>query len=93
MKKTIYKCRDCGKKIEEKDGEFLNGKLLKYKEEHSEEEHWIFKCNECFAKNTELDNFQDCEVYSRVVGYIRPIQQWHASKREEYRERKPFKIK
>ncbi|MFC1789705.1 ribonucleoside triphosphate reductase [Patescibacteria group bacterium] len=35
---------------------------------------------------------QSCEVYSRIVGYIRPIQQWHASKREEFRLRKEFKV-
>jgi hypothetical protein len=27
------------------------------------------------------------------VGYIRPVQQWNDSKREEFRQRKTFKIK
>jgi anaerobic ribonucleoside-triphosphate reductase len=27
------------------------------------------------------------EVYSRVVGYYRPIQDWNEGKREEFRER------
>ncbi len=31
-----------------------------------------------------------CEVYSRVVGYIRPIDQWNAGKQEEFKERKTF---
>ena len=31
-----------------------------------------------------------CEVYSRVVGYIRPIDQWNAGKQEEFKERKMF---
>ncbi|MCC7552417.1 ribonucleoside triphosphate reductase [Candidatus Micrarchaeota archaeon] len=31
-----------------------------------------------------------CEVYSRVVGYIRPVKQWNAGKVEEYKERKVF---
>jgi ribonucleoside-triphosphate reductase len=31
-----------------------------------------------------------CEVYSRVVGYIRPIKQWNAGKYEEYKERRVF---
>lgn len=34
-----------------------------------------------------------CEVYSRVVGYIRPINQWNRGKLEEYKERKTFKLK
>jgi anaerobic ribonucleoside-triphosphate reductase len=31
-----------------------------------------------------------CEVYSRVVGYFRPVQQWNEGKREEFKERKGF---
>lgn len=31
-----------------------------------------------------------CEVYSRVVGYIRPVDQWNAGKQEEFKERKLF---
>jgi ribonucleoside-triphosphate reductase len=30
---------------------------------------------------------KDAEVYSRVVGYYRPIQNWHVGKLEEFRER------
>ena len=28
-----------------------------------------------------------CEVYSRVVGYFRPVRQWNAGKRQEFAER------
>lgn len=31
-----------------------------------------------------------CEVYSRVVGYIRPVQQWNDGKRAEYGRRTTF---
>jgi ribonucleoside-triphosphate reductase len=31
-----------------------------------------------------------CEVYSRVVGYIRPISNWNEGKEAEFRERKTF---
>ena len=31
-----------------------------------------------------------CEVYSRVVGYLRPVDQWNAGKQEEYKERKIY---
>lgn len=34
-----------------------------------------------------------CEVFSRIVGYLRPTSQWNEGKQSEYRERKPFKIK
>ncbi len=33
-----------------------------------------------------------CEVYSRVVGYLRPIEHWNDGKQEEFKERKTFKI-
>ena len=31
-----------------------------------------------------------CEVYSRVVGYFRPVHNWNKGKRQEYTERKEF---
>lgn len=31
-----------------------------------------------------------CEVYSRVVGYIRPVSQWNEGKQEEFAERHLF---
>jgi ribonucleoside-triphosphate reductase len=33
-----------------------------------------------------------CEVYSRVVGYLRPLNQWNEGKKEEFKMRKTFKI-
>ncbi len=33
-----------------------------------------------------------CEVYSRVVGYLRPVEQWNDGKQEEFKGRKTFKI-
>lgn len=43
-----------------------------------------FKCPECGA---------DCEVYSRVVGFIRPVQQWNKGKKQEFKDRKEFVIR
>lgn len=34
----------------------------------------------------------DCEVFSRVVGYIRPVRQWNEGKKTEFSARKSFKI-
>ncbi len=31
-----------------------------------------------------------CEVYSRIVGYLRPIQHWNVGKRQEWKERKVY---
>lgn len=40
-----------------------------------------FTCPKCGAKS---------EVYSRIVGYMRPVSQWNDGKREEFRDRKLF---
>ncbi|NLF87021.1 MAG: hypothetical protein GX571_13060, partial [Lentisphaerae bacterium] len=32
----------------------------------------------------------ETEVYSRVVGYLRPVSQWNEGKQEEFRERSTF---
>ena len=42
-----------------------------------------FTCPECGA-NT--------EVYSRITGYYRPVQNWNAGKTQEYRERREYKV-
>jgi ribonucleoside-triphosphate reductase len=81
-------CHDCGKEIVIKDQEIENGVYLSYDNAGSKIN--IFKCKECFAKNPSLTNFQECEVYSRVVGYIRPVSQWHKGKKQEFGERKEF---
>lgn len=33
-----------------------------------------------------------CEVYSRVVGYLRPVQGWNKGKKEEYAMRKMYDV-
>jgi ribonucleoside-triphosphate reductase len=32
------------------------------------------------------------EVYSRVVGFFRPVQEWNKGKKEEFKDRKAYKI-
>ncbi len=43
-----------------------------------------FTCPECG---------KDAEVWSRVTGYLRPVQNYHIGKKEEYKERKMLVIK
>ena len=35
---------------------------------------------------------QECEVYSRVCGYHRPVKFWNAGKQSEFKQRKMYKI-
>ena len=44
-----------------------------------------FECPKC-------EDHQPCEVYSRVVGYLRPVQQWNKGKKSEYALRKTFVV-
>ena len=33
-----------------------------------------------------------CEIYSRVVGYLRPVQQWNEGKAQEFKDRTNFSV-
>ena len=33
-----------------------------------------------------------CAVYSRIVGYLRPIESWNLAKRQEFKDRKVYKF-
>lgn len=44
-----------------------------------------FDCPKCTIE-------QPCEVYSRIVGYLRPVSQWNIGKKEEFKDRKEFKL-
>ena len=35
---------------------------------------------------------EECEIYSRIVGYIRPVNQWNKGKQAEFKTRKTFKV-
>ncbi len=33
-----------------------------------------------------------CEVYSRIVGYLRPVQDWNEGKQQEFAERETYSV-
>jgi len=80
MKKLI--CHDCKRELEAGD-EFVLYEVVSDK---------FIKCKACYEKDPVLKNFQRAEVYSRVVGYIRPVQQWNKGKQAEFGDRKEFCI-
>ncbi len=43
-------------------------------------------CPKCEAEGRQTK----CEVYSRVVGYLRPVEQWNNGKQEEFKQRSMF---
>ena len=83
----IINCHDCGKTLETKKDKIISGYLLEYKT--NGESKFIIKCKECYEADKSFK--QKCEVYSRVVGYIRPVSQWNRGKKKEYKDRKEYK--
>jgi anaerobic ribonucleoside-triphosphate reductase len=75
-----YTCHDCGKSIEH------NEEYMPYKVGSE----LYTKCKECHKKDSVLRNFQQTEVYSRVVGYIRPVTQWNKGKQAEFKDRAEY---
>lgn len=78
------KCWDCKKLLEKGDEYMLY---------EDNDNNLFFKCKPCHQKEPLLKNFQKTEVYSRVVGYIRPVKQWNPGKKQEWKDRKTFNPK
>jgi hypothetical protein len=95
----IYKglCHDCGKHVTVKaelaeDGTITVAGGAVYKVTKGIYTVYYFKCDSCFEKDHTLCNWQDCDVYSRVVGYLRPVNHWNKGKVAEWDKRKEFVI-
>ena len=90
-------CHDCETPVEvtatqRKDGAIeVAGDGCVYKVKIGLDDRYYFKCSSCFRKNKTLTDFRPCEVFSRVVGYLRPINQYNLGKKEEFKMRKVFK--
>jgi len=52
-----------------------------------------FKCLKCLEEDNNMISPTKTEVFSRVCGYLRPIQSYNLGKKEEFRMRKNFDIK
>ncbi len=82
------KCFDCGCDIKIQDKDIENGVLLEY--EDNDEQLFAMKCSDCYKKNEGISDYKKCEVYSRIVGYLRPVQNYNPGKKQEYEERKEY---
>lgn len=70
------------------DGFMISGGAV-YEPDLGSGKFWL-KCDEYYELNPMLTDFQPCEVYSRVVGYLRPVSQWNDGKQAEFSMRKTF---
>ena len=84
-------CMDCGKDFDislERTGpeqiKIENGVIGK------REGEYLFKCNNCWKVDKNFGTFT--EVYSRVVGYLRPVNHWNPAKQEEFGMRKTYEV-
>jgi anaerobic ribonucleoside-triphosphate reductase len=55
------------------------------KVEHRGVIYWV--CHTC-----EKTIGRACEVYSRIVGYLRPVNNWNSAKQEEFKQRKTYSV-
>ncbi len=89
------KCHDCGEPvniiaiIEGENSVNISGGAV-YEVDGLVGSELYLKCDVCFGKNKVLRNYQDNEVWSRVVGYLRPVNQYNPGKQEEFKDRKMF---
>lgn len=44
------------------------------------------------TKSTTRQGRTVCEVFSRIVGYMRPVSQWNDGKAEEFKMRTAYKV-
>ena len=87
------KCHDCGCDVrvtseKQDDGILVAGGAVY----EPTPEKYFLKCDECFDKDDTLRNYQECEVFSRVVGYLRPVKSWNEGKAAEFSIRKTFDV-
>ena len=92
-------CHDCEAPVcinadMEEDGKVtVSGGALYYPQIGvAENEHKLFlKCDDCYKKDNTLKSYQPCSVYSRVVGFLRPVSDWNPGKQAEFKSRKVFR--
>jgi hypothetical protein len=95
---VAFFCHDCEKPVRvraQRDGDGIifqpqDGGAGYYPTLANGEKEYFVKCAACFEEKPKLTEFNPTEVYTRVVGYMRPVQNFNAGKREEYRQRQNF---
>jgi len=90
-------CHDCGDDVkiiycfddERKKVTDMFGGVVYLPEQMNE---YFYKCIGCYEADPVLKDYQKCEVYTRIVGYMRPMDSWNNSKINEYKMRKKFDL-
>ncbi len=77
-------CHDCGTDVK-------GQKHVEYKGKQEGGRVWR-KCLACFKKEPALRRRQTCEIYTRIVGYLRPKAHANPGKAAEIDQRKLYKV-
>lgn len=86
-------CRDCGKRVSISSQKQPGGGVqIEGGAVYEISDALFFKCPECFFAERSLKGYRECEVYSRIVGYLRPVSQWNSGKLSEFGRRKCLKV-
>ena len=81
-------CHDCGLPVSVVSEKTSGGKIrIEGGAVYETPGGLFFKCGGCFAEGKLLGNHRECEVYSRIVGYLRPVSQWNTGKLSEFGNR------
>lgn len=90
-------CHDCDKDFDidvertgPKEIKITGGALYEAKPEWDAPYPFLGKCTKCFEKQPGLNI--PTSVYSRVVGYMRPVSGWNTAKQTEFAMRKTLKV-
>jgi hypothetical protein len=86
------KCHDCGCSVNLKSEKQSGGLKIEGGALYEAGDGMFFKCDSCFKAQNTLKNHRECEVYSRIVGYLRPISQWNSGKLAEFERRTSLKV-
>jgi hypothetical protein len=91
------KCIDCDKDVNvsveligENQIKISGGALYQPPESYRYQEKIVCKCDDCFKLDSQIH--QRNEVYTRVVGYLRPTSQMNPGKVAEINQRAMFNI-
>ena len=70
------------------DGIIVTGGAV-YKPDDGDGDIWL-KCPQCYHKDKVLRHYRATDVYSRTVGYLRPVGAWNGAKQQEHKLRVNF---
>ena len=85
-------CHDCGEAVSVLVNPGPEGFEITGGAMYSTDAGTFLKCDPCYQGSKKLYNYRPVEVFSRVVGYMRPIASCHKAKRKEIADRKMFDL-